>query len=90
MAKTVQEKVESEFPDFATEAVSLSPSEIDARILKMQKELEYSELAKEEDNELNDAKTLARELGAPYREVKRAVNLKTRYLIALLKAKAKE
>lgn len=90
MAKSVQEKVESDFPDFATEVASLTPLQIDDRILKMQKELEESELSKEDDGELNNAKALAKDLGQPYRDVKKAVSLKTRYLIAMLKDQGKE
>lgn len=88
--KSVQEKVQGEFPDFATEVAGMTPEELDRRLLSMAKDLEESELAREADEELTEAKAVARELGAPYRDVKKAVTLKTKYIIAMLKDKGKE
>lgn len=87
--KTVQEKVQADYPEFATEVANLTVDELNNRLSSMVKELEESESHKENNEDLNDAKSLASELAAPYRDVKKAVQLKSRYVVGLLKDKAK-
>jgi len=83
--KTVQEKVQEEYPEFATEVAGLDEDKLNGRLATLAKALEESETAKEDDEELEEAKTLASELAAPYRDTKKAIRAKSKYIIALLK-----
>jgi hypothetical protein len=85
--KTVQEKVQQEYPEFSTEVAGLSVEQLNSRLATLAKNLEESENAKEGDAELSDAKSLASELSAPYRDAKKALGLKSKYVISLLRDK---
>lgn len=83
--KTNREKVEGEFPTFATEVAGLTTEQLNSRIAGLAKELEESETDKEDNGDLEDARALSAELVAPYNDVKKAVRAKTRYIVGLLK-----
>jgi hypothetical protein len=85
--KSVREKVEKEYPEFAEEVAALTADQLNNRLATLAKGLEESEDAKESDEELERAKLLASELSAPYRDVKKAVQLKSKYVIGLLRDK---
>lgn len=85
--KTIQEVIQAEFPEFAQEVVGLGSDELNRRLATLAKNLEESETAKEEDRELEEAKTTASELAAPYRDAKKAIRAKSKYIISLLKEK---
>jgi hypothetical protein len=87
--KTVAEKVQADFPEFSTEVANLTVEELNTRLSNMVKELEESESHKEDNEALEEAKALASELAAPYRDVKKAVHLKSRYIVGLLRDKGK-
>ena len=82
--KTNNEVVQGEYPEFATEVAGLSPDQLNNRLASLAKALEESETAKEGDEELENAKALASELSGPYRDVKKAIRQKTKYVIGLL------
>ncbi|CAK0759971.1 conserved hypothetical protein [Azospirillaceae bacterium] len=83
--KSNREKVEAEFPTFATEVAGLTTDQLNGRIAGLAKELEESETDKEDNEDLENARALAAELTAPYNDVKKAVRAKTRYIVGLLK-----
>lgn len=85
--KSVQEKVQTEFPEFATEVAGQSSDQLNNRLATLAKYLEESETAMENDTALEDAKANASELAAPYKDVKKAIRLKTKYVISLLNEK---
>lgn len=85
--KTVREIVEKEYPEFATEVASSSTDELNNRLATLAKGLEESEQTKESDEELENARALASELAAPYKDIKKAVQLKSKYVIGLLRDK---
>ena len=85
--KTVQEKVQAEFPEFSAEVEPLGIDELNDKLASLAKGLQESEESKERDEELERTRLLASELSAPYRDVKKAVGLKTKYVISLLKEK---
>lgn len=85
--KTVQEVVQTEFPEFFNEVAGLSTDQLNNRLATLAKNLEESETAKEEDEELEEAKATATELAAPYRDAKKALRVKSKYVISLLKEK---
>jgi len=77
-------KVQKKFPDFVESVDSLSIAELEARVNVYAKEQEKVRNALEKDTDLKNAKELASELAAPYRETKKAIELKTSYIIALI------
>jgi hypothetical protein len=85
--KSVQEKVQQEYPEFVTEVVGLSEDQLNGRLATLAKNLEESENAKEADEELADAQILASELSGPYKDAKKALRLKSKYVISLLRDK---
>lgn len=85
--KTVQERVQNDYPEFATEVAGENAQQLNNRLAALAKGLEESEQNKEANEQLNDARGLASELAAPYRDVKKAVQLKSKYVIGLLRDK---
>lgn len=85
--KTIQEVIQAEFPEFVQEVGGLGADELNRRLATLAKNLEESETAKEEDQELEEAKATAAELAAPYRDAKKAIRAKSKYIISLLKEK---
>ena len=85
--KTLQQKVQEEMPEFADEVAALSISDLNGRLATLAKNAEANEEAKEDDEELEKAHALAAELGAPYRDARKAIRLRSRYLISLIKEK---
>jgi hypothetical protein len=87
--KSVTERVFAEYPGFASEAESMSESELRARLSNMAIELAETEKAQEDDAWLESAKTQVAELSAPYRETKKAIQLKSRYVALVLEQRGK-
>lgn len=85
--KTVRERVENDYPEFATEVAGENAQQLNNRLATLAKGLEESEQKKEDNEKLKNARGLASELAAPYRDVKKAVQLKSKYVIGLLKDK---
>lgn len=84
---SISEKVQKEMPEFAAEVANLSSDQLDERLAQLAKDAEAIETAKEEDEGLEEARAKAVELTAPYRDGKKAIRLKSRYIIGLLKDK---
>lgn len=85
--KSVSVQIHKDNPEFADACNSLSVEQLNARLAAIAKDAEAIEDAKESDAGLEEAKALVSELSAPYRDGKKAVRLKMRYLIYLLKEK---
>lgn len=66
---------------------SLNVAELEARVNVYAKGHEENDDAQEADEELEKAKAEARELGAPYRDLRKALKLKSKYAILLIKEK---
>ncbi len=88
--KSIQETVQKEMPEFAAEVAELSVDELDFRLAQNAKDTEGVEQAKDEDLSLEEARALASELAQPYREAKKALGLKSKYIISLIKEKGGE
>jgi hypothetical protein len=80
-------KVQKEMPEFANEVAGLDVQALKNRIANYARELSKSEECQENDEALAAARAEVKELGAPYREVKKAVATKTRYLLNLIEEK---
>lgn len=88
--KSVKETVQRDMPDFADEVAGKSVEELNDRLAVLAKNQEELQQAKEADEALEQARAAASELAAPYREGKKALVLKTRYIIGLIKEKGGE
>ena len=84
---TFAQKVEKELPEFTAEVAGLDVQAIKNRIANYAKELEDSEQHKENNQELADAQAEVTTLAGPYKDVRKAVRMKTRYLLGLMKEK---
>jgi trehalose/maltose hydrolase-like predicted phosphorylase len=82
--KSLRETVEEQHQDWVSTVQSLSVEELDKMILRYAKYREEIKEAREKDEELNRAKEIVKELGAPYRENLKINEQKTKYLIMLL------
>lgn len=91
MSKTNKEVIQALHKEFAVEVDVLSAAALKARIVVMQQELAESEAKREELSEpgcpIYDAKETLSLLTGPFNDVKKAVKLKTKYLIDLIAEK---
>lgn len=84
MKKSVSETVESEYKEFSAEVYNLPAADLRNRIAGLQQALEESEAHKEANESLIEARNEVSLLSGPYKDVKKAVKLKTKYLLELL------
>lgn len=85
--KSVQEIVQKEMPEFAEEVAGLSVEDLNGRLAQFAKDFEATEDAKDADEELVQAQEKSTAMAAPYRDAKKAIKLKSRYVIALIQEK---
>lgn len=83
-------KVEKEMPEFTGEVAGLSVEELNARLSQLAKDFEAVEEAKQADEELESLQAASREAAAPYRDGKKAIRLKSGYIVSLIKEKGGE
>jgi hypothetical protein len=82
-------KIQKQMPEFFDEVASLDSDALEHRVVQLAKDLGDVEKAKEGDEALEQARETAKELNAPYNESRKAIRLKTSYLIQLLEEKGK-
>ncbi len=80
-------KLSKENPEFVAEVQGLSVEQLDARLAQLAKDGEAVEDAKEADEELEATQSHASAMAAPYREAKKAIGLKRKFLVGLIKEK---
>ncbi len=85
--KSLQQKVQEKMPEFASEVAALSVQDLNNRLAALAKAAEWNETKKEEDEELSAAQAEAAELSAPYRDAKKELRTKSKYVIALIQEK---
>lgn len=85
--KSLTETVQKNYPEFTATVDRLSVSELETRLSTYAKESEKVSDAQEQDEELENAKNLVAELSGPYKDAKKAIRLKMRYIIKLIKDK---
>lgn len=85
--KSLDEKMKEEQPEFVGEVIGLSVDQLNARLAELAKAAEWNEQAKEDDEDLAEKQAAAAEAGAQYRDAKKAIRLKSRYLIKLIQDK---
>jgi hypothetical protein len=87
--KTLLEKVDEKYPNYSQEVLGLSVPQLDQRIAELQKTLEDSEQHREEKQgeALRSLKEELKSINGPYNDVKKAVALKTKLLVSLVREK---
>lgn len=87
--KTLLEKVDSKYPQYSQEVVGLSVQQLDQRIAELQKALEDAANFQEEKNgeAIKAMQSQLKDLKADYGDVKKAVVLKTKFLVSLVREK---
>lgn len=83
--KDIQKIMAENNPEFVDECQSLSVEQLDARLAQCAKDAEAADEIKDADVKYQAAKEEAKELGACHRDAKKAIKLRSRYLIALIK-----
>lgn len=73
--------------EFKESVDALKVPELNSRISQLQKDLEESEEHKELNEALQQARAEVSELSGPYRDFKKSVSIRTKYLIALIREK---
>src|SRR5258708_7792475 len=87
--KSLQEKVDEKYPQYSGEVMGLGVPQLDQRIAELRKTLDDAAQFQEEKNG-EAMKSLAaqlKDLRADYGDVKKAVALKTKYLVSLVREK---
>lgn len=84
---SLEEKLQKENPEFVAEVQGLDVATLNGRLSELAKGAEDVEDAKDADEELEQARAQATELAAPYRDAKKAIRMKMRFIIALIKEK---
>jgi hypothetical protein len=88
MAKRdVKKIIEKDHKEFAEAVAGLSVKDLEARLLSYAKEQENVAEHLENNEIINTLKEQLKEAKAPYSDAKKAISLKSRYLIALIKEK---
>lgn len=82
--KDVRTKAQKQIPDFVEVVDALGLDDLEKRLNTLAKQAEEVETAKDEDENLEEAKSVVRELNSPYTDAKKAIRLKTKYLIQLI------
>lgn len=82
--KSIEVQMQSDNPEFVAEVAGLSTEEVNNRIAQLAKDVQSVNESKEADESLKALKDEVTQASAPYRESKKALGLKTQYLIKLL------
>jgi superfamily II RNA helicase len=85
--KDIKMVVEKKYPDFADTVLGLSVEDLEKRLSTYAKERDNVREAKENDEKLEEIANLKSELEAPYKDATKAIDLKSRYIIQLIKDK---
>lgn len=83
--KDIQAIMAEENPELVDECASLSVEQLDARLAQCAKDSQAADELKEADMTYQSMKEALQEMGAPHRDAKKAIKLRSRYLIALIK-----
>lgn len=85
--KSIQEKVQGEYPEFVETVIGLTVEQLEKRLSDYAKNRNEVQEAKKADLELEAARQVASEMGAPYADALKAIELKSKYIISLIKEK---
>jgi predicted DNA-binding ArsR family transcriptional regulator len=87
--KTLMEKVDKEYPNYSQEVLGLSVQQLEKRIADMQKGLVDAATFRDEKfgDEIRSLKEQLKDKNSSYTDIKKAVGLKTKYLVSLIREK---
>jgi uncharacterized coiled-coil DUF342 family protein len=80
-------KVQEEFPEFSDVVQGLSINELEQKVAVYAKEFEKTCESLDSNEKIAQAREGLAEMVAPYRDTKRAIRMKIKYLIAMIKEK---
>lgn len=83
--RSIEETCQKEMPEFVAEVSGLDLAALNTRLAGYAKDVEAVQDASEADEELERTREQLNQLSAPYREAKKALKLKIRYIISLTK-----
>lgn len=83
--KDIRTQVKEEFPEFFDSMQSAQSDELNLTLAMLAKGREETQDAKEADEALEQAQITARELAAPYRDAQKAIRLKSKFIVTVLK-----
>lgn len=83
--KSLEKQMSEENPEFVSEVASATTDELNNRIAQLAKDQEEVDQAKAADSGLEDLRAQVSLAAAPYNDSKKALKLKTKYLIQLMK-----
>lgn len=83
--KDIQSVVAKELPEFTSECSNLTVDDLNYRLAQLAKDGEAVAEAKDADPWLETARAQVTELSGPYRDAKKTIQMKSQYIIALLK-----
>jgi hypothetical protein len=86
---SLSEQVDTKYPGYVSEVAGLSVTQLEKRIADMQKTLEDAAIFKEEKNgeAIKSLREQLKDLNADYSDVKKAVVLKTKFCVTLIREK---
>lgn len=85
--KTIEQKVQEEFPDFAIECQRLNVDGLNTKLIQYAKYAEEIEDFRQKDEKLAQAKELVKELAAPHNENRKFNRMKMRYIVSMIREK---
>ena len=85
--ESIRKTIHKEYPGFSEGVDGLSVNDLEKRLSTYAKEAEKVEDQKESDQELEQTRATLSELTAPYRDAKKAIRLKSKYIIGLIREK---
>ena len=98
--KNIKEKVEKEYPEFVVEVNSMGLPELEKRLSTCAKQMEEVQSVLDCSSEnpehqkavtaISSTKTVLKEMTGPFTDCKKALKLKTKYLIETIKDKGGE
>jgi hypothetical protein len=83
----IVEKVQEEFPEFSDVVQGLSIEELEQKVAVYAKEFEKTCESLDKNEKIEQARSDLAEMVAPYRDAKKAIRMKIKYLIAMIKEK---
>jgi hypothetical protein len=85
--KSLEEKVQSEFPEFVETVMGLNVQELEKRLSDYAKNRHEVQESKKNDEALKEIASQKSEMEAPYRDALNAIELKSKYIIKLIEEK---
>jgi hypothetical protein len=85
--KTFAEKVQEIDGAFTSEVDGMSVQQLEGRLSMYAKAAQVNSEAQEADDDLKQLKAEAKEAGAPYRDLSKALKMKNKYIVQLIRAK---